>query len=48
MGVTVAGTFVLLKQVTDEMARVRLLLAIVPEISLEELTQMARKLVAAL
>jgi hypothetical protein len=48
MGVTVAGTFALLKQVTDEMPRVRLLLAIVPEISLEELTEMARKLVATL
>lgn len=48
MGITVAGAIALLKQVTDEMARVRLLLAIAPELTLESLTEIARKLAASL
>jgi hypothetical protein len=41
-GITVGGTVAALKQVTDEMARVGLLLAMVPELTLESLTEMAK------
>src|SRR5262245_40960669 len=48
MGITVAGATAALKQVTDEMARVRLLLAIAPELTLEALTEIASKIAASL
>lgn len=44
MGLTVAGGFSLLKDTTDELARARLLLAIAPELPLEELIDLVRKL----
>ena len=44
MGVTLAGAIAELKRVTDEMARVRLMLAIAPELSLEALTEIAHKI----
>jgi hypothetical protein len=39
------GAFVALRQVTDEIARVRLVQAIAPELSLEALTELARRIV---
>jgi hypothetical protein len=47
-GVTIGGTMAVLKQVTDEMARVGLLLAIAPEVSLEALTEMAKTIATKL
>jgi hypothetical protein len=47
-GVTVGGTIAALKQVTDEMARVGLLLAIAPEVSVEALTEIAKTIAAKL
>jgi hypothetical protein len=41
-GVSIGGVIAALKQVTDEMARVGLLLAIAPEMNLEALTEMAK------
>jgi hypothetical protein len=41
-GITIGGTVAALKQVTDEMARIGLLLAMVPEVTLEALTEMAK------
>jgi hypothetical protein len=48
MGITVGGAIAALKQVTDEMARVRLLLAIAPELTLEALTEIASKIANSL
>ncbi len=48
VGITIGGAVAALKQVTDEMARIRLLLAIAPELTLEALTEMARTIVAKL
>ncbi|MCA1472775.1 hypothetical protein I6F09_33530 [Bradyrhizobium sp. IC3195] len=47
-GATVGGTIRALKQVTEEMARVGLLLAITPEVSIEALTEIAKTVVAKL
>jgi hypothetical protein len=41
-GITIGGTVAALKQVTDEMARIGLLLAMVPEVTVEALTEMAK------
>ena len=48
VGITFAGAIAALKQVSDEMARVRLLLSIAPELSVETLTEIARHLAADL
>lgn len=48
MGITFMGAVVALKQVTDEMARVNLILAITPELSLEALTEIARKIISSI
>ncbi|MGJ4887245.1 hypothetical protein ACQR1Y_03600 [Bradyrhizobium sp. HKCCYLRH3099] len=47
-GVTVGGTITALRQVTEEMARVGLLLAIAPELSVEALTELANTIAAKL
>jgi hypothetical protein len=41
-GITIGGTVAALKQVTDEMARISLLLALVPEVTVEALTEIAK------
>lgn len=46
-GITLGGVLVALRQVTEEMARVRMLLAIAPEISIEALTEIARGMAQA-
>lgn len=43
-GLSIGGAIALLKQVTDEMTRTRLLLALVPSLSLESLTEIAQRL----
>lgn len=48
LGITAAGSVAALKQVTDEMARVRLLLALAPELTREALTEMAQLISKAL
>jgi len=48
VGITVGGAIAALKQVTDEMSRVGLLLAIAPEVTLESLTEMAKTIAAKL
>jgi hypothetical protein len=47
-GITIGGTIAAIKQVTDEMARVGLLLAIAPEMTLEALTEMAKSIATKL
>ena len=44
VGITIGGTVAALKQVTDEMARIGLLLAIAPELSVEALTELAKSI----
>lgn len=44
-GISLGGIITALKQVTDEMARTRVLLAITPDISLEALDEVARSIV---
>ena len=44
MGITLMGALAALKQVSDEMARVRLIRAIAPDLSLEALTEVARRI----
>jgi hypothetical protein len=48
MGITFVGALVTLKQVVDEMARVDMILAIAPDLTLETLTEMVRRIAAAL
>jgi hypothetical protein len=43
VAITFCGAIVTLKQVSDEMARVRLLLGLAGEVSLESLTEIARR-----
>jgi hypothetical protein len=48
MAITLAGALAALKQVVDEMARIDMILTIAAELSLEALTEVIRKVVAAL
>lgn len=48
MGITFVGALVALKQVIDEMARVDMILGLAPDLSLEALTEVARRIVAML
>jgi hypothetical protein len=48
VGITIGGTIAALKQVTDEMSRVGLLLAIAPEVTLEALTEIAKTIATKL
>lgn len=48
MAITLVGALAALKQVIDEIARVNMILSIVPKLSLEALTEVTRKVVAAL
>jgi hypothetical protein len=48
MAITLVGALVTLKQVIDEMARVNTILQIAPDLSLEALTEVVRRIVAAL
>jgi len=48
IGITLVGAVAALKQVTDELARVHLIRAIAPELSLEALTEVARRIVFAI
>jgi hypothetical protein len=48
VGITIGGAIAALKQVTDEMSRVGLLLAIAPEVTIEALTEMAKTIVTKL
>lgn len=45
MAIALVGAMVALKQVADEIARVRLVQAIAPELHLEALTELARRIV---
>jgi hypothetical protein len=47
-GITVGGTIAALRQVTEEMARVGLLLAVAPELTVEALTELAKTIVTKL
>jgi hypothetical protein len=46
MGITLVGALAAIKQVTDEMAQVEIILSIVPDLTLEALTEVARRIVA--
>ena len=48
MTITFVGALAALKQVVDEMARVDLILSIAPELTLEVLTEVARRIATAL
>jgi hypothetical protein len=48
MTITFFGALAALKQVVDEIARVDMILSIVQELSLEALTEVARRVAAAL
>jgi hypothetical protein len=48
MGITLVGALAALRQVIDEMARVDMILGLAPDLSLEALTEVARRIVAML
>jgi hypothetical protein len=47
MGITFVGALFAMKQVLDEMARVEVILTLASDLSLESLTEVARRIVAA-